>query len=375
MENKIAPFVAQFVQNESSTTLSKQVQSTTKYVNLMKTALFPSIKTFILASFCLIVGLSFGQSKEDAINSLKETFAKYFIKTAIYKNNSENKDPHYYDYEITDKNILFRETSGEGENLKITWTRVPYKDIEGIAPMKKSDYFKKVTALQFQPSYGNVFRTSHGQEFEDFQSYTKYINIPFNNSEDNTIIESMGAAITVIKKENLAEEKIAKVRGPIDAAMAYENTLPGTSLQQFDMFTKDSSKVNLHDYIEKSRKFKEKPTLIIIYSNEYCPPCLIKIDSLLNNNQTLQYNIALINMDFSSDFTKLKKKITDHSPDYTKNVLLVFDRTDAMKTVHKNSAPMFLWLDKKMKIVGSQRGYKITTSTINAVLLEIESKP
>jgi hypothetical protein len=346
-----------------------------------------TILIIILASFAVNAQKEF-TSKKEALEFLQKTLSTNFVKTAVigkYDGKKFNKYNYYFDYELTDEFLkIYCKVGDDPDDFfqkNHTWTLMNFKDIIKVEAIQESKNYKKITGVLFTSQITNLqggrFTDGYGKSALNStnRNSTAYGSFPFNNASDIEIIRSIIKAINIIVKENLEEEKIAKEKSERAAIMNDEQTLNTISLQQYEVFTTDSTKVNLQDYIAKSRKYKENPTLIVIYSNEYCRPCLIKIDSLLNNNQSLQYNIVLINMDFSSDFTKLKKKIADHSPDYMKSVLLVFDRTDAMQAVHKSSAPMFLWLDKKMNIVGSQRGYKINTSTINSILMEIESKP
>jgi hypothetical protein len=51
---------------------------------------------------------------------------------------------------------------------------------------------------------------------------------------------------------------------------------------------------------------------------------------------------------------------------------VLFDRNGQFAPLDNNSAPLFIWLDKNLKIVYVQPGYGFTVELIEEKLLEVE---
>jgi len=338
------------------------------------------LKAFLLTSFFL-PGLSgYGQTKEAALTTLKGIFAERFIKTAVYKIGEADdnlklqydKTPSYYDYEITEKYIII---SKKNEAEKDKRTVIPIDVINNLF-IVESGFFKKSGALELK-SKGPNFELTWGAD-----KYTTAVcYFPFSILKDDLAVHStMVAAINVLSREIKSvikkDKEIAKsAQQKLDDEnqLALDRKLNGTFLPPFKVFTFDSLTVTLSAHIEQNRPFKNKPTLLITWSNEWCNICIKKIDTLLNNGLALKYNIILINKELAkTNFSKLKTKILTHSPNYNKDAILLFDRNSQLEPIDKNSAPFFLWLDKNLKIVKAYPGYSINTTTINNMLLQID---
>jgi len=332
------------------------------------------------------INLSFAQqtftSKNDALEFVKEAFSKYFIKTTVYKKNDKKNISYNHDYEINDKRIIIIIEKAESD-IKDSRYTVPYEDMSEVFSLKKNEYFKSITGIGFKPGFGDVYYVGTGKEYKRFDDntyYAKYISFPFEMKKGDNIIPSIINAINTISRENKAVAKAAQQKSDAtqqkqaeDVQLAFEQKTKGTPLPQFEVFTSDSLKINLHDYIGQNRRFKDKPTLLVTWSNVWCKPCIKIIDTLLNSGLALKYNIVLINKESANtDFSMLKKEIVNHTPDYNKDVLLLFDRNNQLEPIDENAAPCYFLLDRNLKIVRSRIGLTVKTPTISSMLSQIE---
>ena len=349
-------------------------------------------KLFALTALLATTSFSFAQetftSKQEAINYLKEAFSTYFIKTAVYKTNDAENIPFIYDFEIRERQIIIWRASGKtasGINKdKDVWQNMPYEKIEEMLRVDKSDVFKDLTGLACKPPFGGAFLTGSGEEISDRYTgtYSTTVIFPFtllkNKKDREQIMQSLFNAINLLSNEIKKETKIADreatdTKQKLIAQETIDNKIAYTYLPAYKIFTADDSITSFPEYIDKNRTFKNKPTLIVTWSNVYCRPCIKIIDALLNNGVALKYNIVLVNKeDDKTDFSALKTKISNHTPNYIKDAILLFDKNNQLEPIDKNGTPFFIWLDKNLKIVRSYAGYDISVTTINNILAEIE---
>ena len=138
------------------------------------------------------------------------------------------------------------------------------------------------------------------------------------------------------------------------------------------MFTSENTEVNIYAYLLEKRQYKTKPSLVITWGN-WCPICIRKIDTLLNKDLALKYNIILINKQpTTGNLSVLLKNIANHIPDYNKDALLLFDKNNQMKDIDHDGTPFFLWLDTNLKVMSSFEGYNINIQKITEKLEEIK---
>ncbi len=340
------------------------------------------MKLIVILSFLVSVGhASFAQqsftSKQDALTWLKEIFSKHFVKTTVYRPDDNNKTPYSYQYEIGDKRILIiKKADGQVTDTRYT---VPYEDISETFILQKNDYFKSSTGIGFKPLFGDSYVVSHDIEkkrFEDNTQYSTSVGFPFEMGKGDLILASVINAIKTVARENKAiadkQKSDLALENERKKVPAVNNQKIKGTLPSYKVFTSQNELVNLYDYVEKNRAYKDKPTLLITWAH-WCNICLRKIDTLLNNGLALKYNIILVNKDISeTGFASLKEKIQKHSPDYSKDVILLFDRNNQLAEFDENAAPLFLWLDNKLQIVKSFAGYAIQTKTITTMLQEIQ---
>ena len=339
----------------------------------------PQLKKYFFAlSLLLSAGLfSYGQrsftSKQEALDWLRETFSKSFIKTTVYKQGDEKRIS--YNYEIGDNRMLIiKKTEGEISDARYT---VPYEDISETFFLQKNDYFKSSTGIGFKPGYGESYVVSYGMEKKRFSENTAYATsaaFPFDIKKDDPVINSIINAINRISRENKASVKTDPILKDDNknTMTTDDQKIKGTQLSPYKVFNSDNVEVNLYDYVEKNRQHKDKPVLLITWAH-WCNICIKQIDTILKNGLGLKYDIILVNKGGSeAGFTKLKEKIRLHAPDYGTEAILLFDRNNQLEELDKNGAPFFLWMDKKLRIVGSFAGYAIKTETIISKLTGIE---
>jgi thiol-disulfide isomerase/thioredoxin len=352
------------------------------------------MKKFCALSLLLILtSFSFGQetfaTKQEAINSLKQLFSKNFIKSAIIVKKDDKEMRCIYDYEITDKYIQIHRKAldepGEGYQKNDTWTVMPYSEMSTIGSEKEiAGYFKNATGLVIKSGVTS-FESGYGisEEQRTGRTMAQSASFPFDITDYLSKTNSITNAIRAINREEkaLAETTPQKPSAP---STTDGRKIAYTTLPAYKVFTADSVLVNLPGYIEMNRLYKQKATLLITWSYRWCPPCIRKIDSLLKSGLNLKYNIILVNRD--SDMFKdpgskyaslyisladLKQRLAERSPNFNKEALVLFDRNDQLADLDDGALPFFLWLDKKLNIVSSYEGFKISVSEISNRLSEI----
>ena len=177
-------------------------------------------------------------------------------------------------------------------------------------------------------------------------------------------------------KTDTKDSKVAPVMTVEDVTKYIKNAndlkITGTFLKNYSLNNSENIGVNMHEFIEKNRRFKDKPTLVVTWAF-WCPPCLAIIDKILKSDITANYNIAIVNRDGKTDYADIKSKISIRKTDYfTNDILFLIDRENQLEALDKNSAPMFIWLDKKLAIKGIYNSYDITISAINSMFQQIE---
>ena len=360
----------------------------------MKSLKFNFPRVFIVACLFLLSFTTFAQTREEAVNILKEAFSTRFVKTDVIRVGESGG--HTFDYEITGTYILIRSkyTAGEdSDSRNHSWAYLPMENIGSAYSNVKSPVFKKTTSLTFTSAGYSNFKTGGGKIHLKGETYTSQRqSFPFKLEKDDPIIDVIMNAIKIIAVESAKETKIAqeklndeKKRKETDDTFLTDNRLKQIAyykLPSYEVFTSDSVKVNLAAYIEKNRTYMDKPTLLVTFSSAWCGACLKIIDSLLKTEATLKYNIVLVNKDeenqkkattFYLSFSDLRKKIAARTPDYNKKAILVFDRNNELQDIDNNTAPFFIWFDKNLNIIGTYNGYSIKVPHIISALDEIDN--
>lgn len=332
-------------------------------------------------------------SKKEALEFLKETFSSNFVKTAVIgKEDSKKFNDYnwYYEYKLTDESlIIYRKATDEPFDFsqkKDPATQMKFTDISFVSGRNKSKKFKNTPSLIFYCNKGNGFanRNKGIQEEDIIDMYVHYlVNIPFNNANDEEVYKSINNAIETIAKEN---ENVATENKRINAEtkkLESENAINKQKLlfkekysvlPNYKVYTEDGLQKILPYYLESNRQFKDKPTLIMTWAYKWCPPCIRIIDEILKADLTKKYNVILVNRNPETEisFSDLRVRLATKSPEYTKDAIVLFDRNNEFAPMDGNSAPLFIWLDKNLKIVYGQAGYGITTELIGKTLLEVE---
>ena len=99
----------------------------------------------------------------------------------------------------------------------------------------------------------------------------------------------------------------------------------------------------------------------------------------------MNYNVILINRDAEVTkeeiernphtyigFSDLKNALATHAPKYDEDALLLFDRLNQLDNFDNSEAPLWVWLDNNLNILGSYNSYDISISAIRSVLSKIE---
>ena len=210
--------------------------------------------------------------------------------------------------------------------------------------------------FSFSSGYG------HSEEKRTGRTISNSVIFPFDVKNYLEMFQSFANAIQTIDRENSEieektqqkrDEQPAKVNPPVNY----------TNLPAYKVFTSDSLLVNLPRYIEINRPFKEKPTLLITFAYKWCPPCLKLIDSILNMGLASKYNLVLVSRDSDIDkvpksqhhwayisLANLMERLSERMPNYSKDAVLLFDRNDQLTDLDKGSTPIFIWLNKELKI-------------------------
>ena len=330
-------------------------------------------------------------SKKEALEFLKETLEPNFVKTAVVGKEDGKKFNDYnwyYDYKLTDKSlIIFRKSNDEPFDFsqkKDPATQIKFEDISYVGAANKSKKFKNTPSLIFWCNKGGGFKNRNigVQDQQTIDMYVHYlVNIPFNNSTKNEITISVNNAINAIVKENekvaIENETVTTEKKNINAeielkqkkVLIKQNATEYSSLPNYKVYTEDGLQNSLPDYIEKNRHFKDKPTLVMTWGS-WCNPCIKKIDEILKADLDKKYNIFLINRALEGlQSTEVFKTGLFFK---TSAAIVLFDRNDEFAPMDNNSVPVFIWLDKNLKMVGLYKSYAITTALIGETLLEVE---
>ncbi len=343
-------------------------------------------KIILLVFVAALSSFAFAQqtfsSKIDALQFLKLAFSQNFITGPVIISN--NNKVIKYNYKINDDHIII---IYKPEDETETWITVPYVDIAEFGTVPKNDYFKKITGIGFKPAFGHSYSVSHGKEYKKYEGenlYTIKAVFPFDLKQGDIDMTSFFNAINTIVKANKAEKKIAGqkvdlVKQEGDVKAYYQNAIDlkieGTFLKHYSLYNSENLSVNMHDFIEKNRKFQDKPTLVITWSHTWCPPCLKRIDEMLGKGVALNYNVILVNKDGKTDYVDIKSKMSTRKTDYfTNEILFLIDRDNQLEPLDKMGAPIFIWLDKTMAIKGIHRSYDITPSAISMMLESLSKK-
>jgi thiol-disulfide isomerase/thioredoxin len=352
---------------------------------------------FLLATTITINAQKTFTSKKEALEFLKETFEANFVKTAVVGKEDGKKFNDYnwyYDYKLTDEYLIINRKSNDQpfdiENDPST--QMKFKYINFVNTAKRSNNFKNTPSLVFfskgfsSKSFGNrnigiQDKKTYRIDGIDMPQY--FVNIPFINAYDDEVPKSVNNAIEAITKEN---ENVATENKRINAEtkkLESENAINKQKLlfkekysvlPNYKVYTEDGLQKILPYYLESNRQFKDKPTLIMNWSYKWCPPCIRIIDEILKADLAKKYNVILVNRNDETEisFSDIRVLLANKSPGYTTDATVLFDRNDEFAPMDGNSVPLFLWLDKNLKIVDVHWGYDITTKLIGETLLEVE---
>jgi thiol-disulfide isomerase/thioredoxin len=340
-----------------------------------------------LITICLLIATALTvdaqktfSSKAEALGFLKETFSANFVKTAVnckysYDGKSFTSDNNYFGYEITDEYLKINEKRENKEGDDFVQVIMRFEDILYVKFVEKSIYFKNTLGIEFTSKYEGIFegtRTSRGKTSSSYNSF------PFNNANDIEVYRSIKNAFNTIVKEN---EKVTTENKSLNAEsepkklslLIKQNANEYSVLPNYKVYTEDGTQKALPDYILNNRRFKDKPTLVMTWGY-WCNPCIKKIDEMLKADLAKKYNIFLINRDLESQLSTevFKLKWSKNSQSYTSDAIVLFDRNGEFAPMDNNSAPVFIWLDKNLKMVGLYKSYAITTELIGETLLEVE---
>lgn len=320
-------------------------------------------------------------SKKEALEFLKETLAANFVKTAVncrysYDGKSFTNDNNYFDYEITDEYLKIHEKRESKEGDDFVQVLMRFEDILYVKFVEKSIYFKNTLGIECTSKYEGIFkgtRTSKGKTSSSYNSF------PFNNANNIEVYRSIKNAFNAIVKENekvVIENKSQNAENESKqlSLLIKQNANEYAVLPNYKVYTEDGSQKALPDYMEKNRHFKDKPTLVMTWAYNWCPPCIKKIDEILKADLAKKYNVILVNRNPETEisFPDIRVRLATKSPDYTTDAIVLFDRNHEFAPLDNNSAPVFIWLDKNLKMVGLYKGYAITTNLIGETLLEVE---
>lgn len=339
----------------------------------MKKSIFCIRLLLFGALFSFSNSIGFSQSKEIAISNLKTNFENYFVKTPVYRDSKESKSAFTYDYLITDQYIAIKCTEAGVTEAK--WTTMFYKDIEEFKSGESNFYFKKQTNLLVNSNYALNFGSASMASFDltkAFKNNTTFAMIPFNFTNDPTVLNALNSDLEIIKKVMKSEEKLKQDQKKDSLLRLEDEKMKALPFHSYKVFTLDSSQVNLKEYMQKNRKFADKPTLVLFYGFGWCSPCLSKMDSIIQTGVTLKYNLVFLNIDATSDFSDIKSKVISKNAKYEKEAILVFDRNDETKEVHHHQAPTYLWLDAELNVRAFRNGVKINLPQIERIFQSIE---
>ena len=153
-----------------------------------------------------------------------------------------------------------------------------------------------------------------------------------------------------------------------------------TALPKGTMMDSKGNELDFINHIKTERVFKDKPTLLITWSNRYCPPCIALIDSMFGSNMQKRYNLVLINKDQSkdakptTDALSLVKKISEAKPAFNQKAISLFDNNDIFKKIDEDVAPMIFWLDRDLNIAGAFLGFGISIKKMEEILEQVDGR-
>ncbi len=371
-----------------------------------------------ILTICLLMAATFivnaqktFSSKKEAIEFLKETFETNFVKTAVIGRYDGidgkifNKYNYYFDYEFHDKFlVIFHKSDGDESTYyqNTSWEKFRYEAIRDITLLKKSTAYKNLIGVKFTSIYDGEFSYGVGRASGTIRTRGTNSNgsFPFNNANNIEIMGSIRNAIKAIATENkiaidaaIETDKIAYETEKIaikTKKIAIETMTSNAAIElkkqkslfkesysvlpNYKVYTEDGIQKSLPDYIEKNRRFKDKPSLVMTWGY-WCSPCIKRIDEILKADLAKKYNIFLINRDLESQLSTevFKLKWSKNSQSYTSDATVLFDRNAEFAPLDNNSAPVFIWLDKNLKMVNLYKSYAITVDLIGETLLDVEN--
>ena len=350
-----------------------------------------------ILTICLLMAATFivnaqktFSSKKEAIEFLKETFETNFVKTAVIGRYDGidgkifNKYNYYFDYEFHDKFlVIFHKSDGDESTYyqNTSWEKFRYEAIRDITLLKKSTAYKNLIGVKFTSIYDGEFSYGVGRASGTIRTRGTNSNgsFPFNNANNIEIMGSIRNAIKAIATENKIAIDAAIETMPSNAAIELRKQKllfkeSYSVLPNYKVYTEDGIQKSLPDYIEKNRRFKDKPSLVMTWGY-WCSPCIKRIDEILKADLAKKYNIFLINRDLESQLSTevFKLKWSKNSQSYTSDATVLFDRNAEFAPLDNNSAPVFIWLDKNLKMVNLYKSYAITVDLIGETLLDVEN--
>jgi hypothetical protein len=309
-------------------------------------------------------------SKAEAFEFLKETFAANFVKTAVnckysYDGKSFTNDNNYFDYEITDGSLKIYEKRERKDGDDSVNYLINFEDMSGLKFVEKSIDFKNTLGIEFRSKYEGIFK---GTQKSRGSINRSYISIPFNNANDIEVYGSIENAFLAIFKEN------RKIEIENTKLLIKQNATRYSFLPSYKVYTEDGLPKVLPDYIEKNRRFIDKPTLVMTWGYNWCRACIQQIDAILKADLAKKYNVILVNRNSETEisFSDIRERLATKSPEYKTDALVLFDRNGEFDQMEGGNAPLLIWLDKNLKIVGIYNSYVISGKLIGRILSETE---
>lgn len=369
------------------------------------------MRAFLLTIFLLSNTLVFAQqfsTKTEALNWLKNTFEQKLVKSDVTRSNEEgdNFGSYFFDYDFTDSSLMIyraRRTQLAFYKIGFTneiWYILPFNKIDKVEPSKVSAFFKNSSNVTFRSDCRCFKKGAETKSKKmdalkkvDINTYSDLIDaitIPFNLIDGEDIGSEIISAFKMLKEGNVNNNAVSKEKGKkqtLDSLKAAnrQKHLAYLSIPHYDVLTADSSLIDLPEFLLKHRQNKDKPTLLVTWSYKWCTPCIRKIDTLLKLGTALNYNVILINRDAEVTkeeiernphtyigFSDLKNALATHAPKYDEDALLLFDRLNQLDNFDNSEAPLWVWLDNNLNILGSYNSYDISISAIRSVLSKIE---
>lgn len=366
--------------------------------------IFMKILFFTISLFCnsLLFAQQQFSTKEQALNWLTTIFEQKFVKSEVkiqMGDDGQYYDGYFFDYTFTDTALIIykarRYWGGAFKKWGLAneqWFILPFYKIDKAEPSTTSTFFNNTSNLTIRSNCRCFKRGEDDKvrkmneiksavEIEKNTDLVDGITIPFNLIDGPDISQELINAFKKLSSENNAVGSNAK-KGfdNLNLANEYKKSVY-RALPRYDVFTIDSAKVTLPDFILSHRQNRNKPTLLISWTS-YFKIGLHEIDTLLLNGLAAKYNVVLVSRDNDeakqrlsnpeSDFSEVKKYVLNHSPRLDEDALVLFDRANQMEDIDNGTIPILIWMDKDLNIIYSCAVF-IDLPTIKKILSEIDN--